>query len=78
MAALCDALVDLFEKPRIAVLMLEALAAVLSCLAVGDDGGTGGILRALPGVPRLAFDELELLQFAKARPRDLAAGSTAG
>jgi hypothetical protein len=61
-AALRNALVDLFQKPRIAARVFEARAALFDPLFVAERGGMDGGLRAFPGGPRLGLDEGQLLQ----------------
>jgi len=67
-AALRDAFVDQIEVSRIAVRILEtrAMRGAAGSIRVGADDSREGSLRALPGGPRLALDEIDLLQFAGA------------
>src|SRR5262249_55621258 len=62
-AALRHAFVDKVEKPWIAVRVLERRAAGdVAGAALGTDGSPQRRLRALPGAPRFALDEVELVE----------------
>lgn len=65
-AALRDAFVDLFEKPWIAVLMLEAGLFACAAFAFGQRSRLDGALRPLPGGPGFGFDEGQLLELLPA------------
>ena len=63
-----DALVDLLQEARVAVLVLHRFAALLARPGsrTRHDGRLGRLLRALPRRPGLTLNQVELLHFPRA------------